>query len=169
MLKLSTERLDILPLDENNLELSIKDFNELEKNLELTVTDENIGTREKNVYKIRLEGVKSNPTNYMWYTTWVMISKEENRIVGAIMIKGYPNENGEVIVGYAMHDGYKRKGYMLEALKSLTQWIFLNPDVKCIVAETVKSNIPSQELLKKIGMVFYKEDDEFLWWKLQLL
>lgn len=168
MFKLSTERLDLLPLDEYNLELSIKDFNELEKNLALTVTDENIGVREKNVYKIRLEGVKNNPANYMWYTTWVIISKEENRIVGAIMIKGYPNENGEVIVGYAMQDGYKRKGYMLEALKSLTQWIFLNPDVKCIIAETLKSNIPSQELLKKIGMVFYKEDDEFFWWKLQL-
>ena len=84
------------------------------------------------------------------------------------MIKGYHNENGEVIVGYAMQDGYKRRGYMLEALRRLTQWIFLNPNVKCIVAETVKSNIPSQELLKKIGMVFYKEDDEFLWWKLQL-
>jgi [ribosomal protein S5]-alanine N-acetyltransferase len=168
MFKLSTLRLDLLPLDEYNLELSIKDFNELEKNLELTVTDENIGIREKNVYKIRLEGVKNNPTNYMWYTTWVMISKEENRIVGAIMIKGYPNENGEVIIGYAMQDGYKHKGYMLEALKSLTQWIFLNPDVKCIVAETVKSNVPSQELLKKIGMAFYKEEDEFFWWKLQL-
>jgi ribosomal-protein-alanine N-acetyltransferase len=168
MLKLSTEKLYIFPLDEHNLELSIKDFNELEQNLELTITDENISTREKNVYKIRLEGVKNNPINYMWYTTWVIILKEENRIVGGIMIKGYPNENGEVIVGYAMQDCYKRRGYMLEALKSLTQWIFLNPNVKRIVAETVKSNIPSQELLKKIGMVLFKEDDEFFWWKLQL-
>lgn len=35
------------------------------------------------------------------------------------MIKGYPNENGEVNVGYAMQDGYKRKGYMDEALRGL--------------------------------------------------
>jgi ribosomal-protein-alanine N-acetyltransferase len=54
MLKLNTERLNILPLDKYNLELSINDFNKMERNLELTVTDKNIGIREKNVYKIRL-------------------------------------------------------------------------------------------------------------------
>lgn len=167
MLKLDTGRLNILPLDKYNLELSIKDFNELERNLGLAVTDKNIGVREKNVYKIRLKGVESNPENYMWFTTWVIVLKEENRIVGAIMIKGYPNEDGEVIVGYAMQNGYKRKGYMEEALRCLTKWMFLNPDVKCVVADTLKSNTPSQRLLQKIGMVFYKEDDECFWWKLE--
>lgn len=167
MLKLDTGRLNILPLDKYNLELSIKDFNELERNLGLAVTDKNIGVREKNVYKIRLKGVESNPDSYMWFTTWVIVLKEENRIVGAIMIKGYPNEDGEVIVGYAMQNGYKRKGYMEEALRCLTKWMFLNPDVKCAVADTLKSNTPSQRLLQKIGMVFYKEDDECFWWKLE--
>ena len=167
MLKLNTKKLNLLPLDKYNLELSIKDFNELERNLSLTVTDKNIGIREKNVYRIRLEGVKNNLTNYMWYTTWVIISKEENRIVGAIMIKGYPNENGEVTIGYAMQDDYKRKGYMFEALTHLTEWMFLNPDVKSIIADTLKSNLPSHKLLQKIGMVFYHEDNEWFWWKLE--
>lgn len=73
MLKLDTERLNIIPLDRYNLELSIKDFNELERSLGLAVTDKNIGIREKNVYKIRLKGVESNPENYMWFTTWVIV------------------------------------------------------------------------------------------------
>lgn len=167
MLKLNTERLNILPLDKYNLELSINDFNKMERNLRLKVTDKNIGIREKTVYKIRLKGVQNNPINYMWYTTWIIVLKEENRIIGAIMIKGYPNENGEVIVGYAMQDDYKRKGYMIEALRCLTQWMFLNPYVKCIIADTLKNNIPSYKLLQKIGMVFYKEDDECFWWKLE--
>jgi ribosomal-protein-alanine N-acetyltransferase len=167
MLKLNTERLNILPLDKYNLELSINDFNEMERNLELTVTDKNIGIREKNVYKIRLEGVENNPINYMWYTTWVIVLKGENRIIGAIMVKGYPKENGEVIVGYAMQDDYKRKGYMTEALRGITQWMFLNPDVKCIIADTLKNNMLSHKVLQRIGMVFYKEDDECFWWKLE--
>lgn len=79
------------------------------------------------------------------------------------MIKGYPNKNGEVIIGYAMQDDYKRKGYMFEALKHLTEWIFLNADVKSIIADTLKSNLPSHKLLQKIGMVFYHEDNEWLW------
>ncbi|MBW9158566.1 GNAT family N-acetyltransferase [Clostridium tagluense] len=167
MLRLNTERLSILPLDKYNLELCINDYNKMEKNLRLAITNKNIGIREKTVYKIRLEGVENNPANYMWYTTWIIVLNLENRSVGAIMIKNYPNEDGEVLVGYAMQDDYKRKGYMVEGLKGIIQWIFLNPDVKCIIADTVKINIPSHKVLQKIGMVVYKEDDECIWWKLK--
>ena len=45
--------------------------------------------------------------------------------------------------------------------------MFINTDVKCIIADTLKNNIPSQKLLQKIGMVFYKENDELFWWKLE--
>lgn len=83
------------------------------------------------------------------------------------MLKGYPNKNGEVTIGYWMQDNYRCNGYMHEALEEITQWIFLNSDVKCVIADTLKENIPSQNLLKKIGMVFYKEDDECFWWKLK--
>lgn len=166
MLKLDTERLNITPLDEYNLELSINDFNKMERNLRLAITDKNIGVREKDVFKIRLKGVKDNPQKFMWYTTWIIILKNENRVVGHIMLKGYPDENGEVVVGYYMQDDYKRKGIMLEALKGITEWMFLNHDLKYIIADTLKSNIPSQKLLQKLGMEFYKEDNECFWWRL---
>lgn len=167
MLEISTDRLRIIPLDEYNLELSTTNFNAMEKSLGLTVTTKNIGIREQDVFKIRLKDVKKNSDKYMWYTTWVIILKSENRVIGHIMVKGYPNEKGEVIVGYYTQEDYRGKGYMKEALNKLTKWIFLNPDVKYIVADTVKTNIISQNLLKKIGMVFYKEDDECFWWRLK--
>ena len=167
MLEIHTERLKILPLNEHTLELSITNFNEMEKALGLTVTDKNIGLREKNVFQIRLNDVKNNGTNYMWYTTWIVISKFKNRIIGHIMIKGYPNENGEVNIGYYMQEQYRGNGYMNEAINKLISWIFLNSDVKYIVADTLKPNIISQNLLKKIGMKTYKEDDECFWWRLK--
>jgi len=167
MLKLNTERLSILSLSQYNLELSINDFNKMEKTLGLTITDKNIGDREKSVFKIRLNGVKNNPINYMWYTVWLIILKSKNRIVGHIMLKGYPNENGEVIIGYYMQDEYRCNGYMTEALRAIIQWAFLNSDVKFVIADTLKNNILSQKLLQKIGMIFYKEDDEWFWWKLK--
>ena len=52
MLKLNTERLNIIPLDKYNVELSINDFNEMERNLCLIVTDKNIGIREKMFIKL---------------------------------------------------------------------------------------------------------------------
>lgn len=167
MLTLNTEQLSILPLDEYNLELSINNFNTMEKNLGLAITEKNIGPREKDVFKIRLKGVKNNPINYMWYTTWIVILKSENRIIGHIMLKGYPNENGEVIIGYYMQEQYRGMGYMSEAVKCICEWAFLNYDVRYVIADTLKDNKISQKLLQKIGMVFYKEDHECFWWKLK--
>jgi len=167
MLKLNTDRLSIVPLDKYNLELCINDYNSMERNLGLIITNKNIGIREENVYKIRLNDVENNPINFMWYTTWLIILNEENRSVGAIMVKGCPNEDGEVVVGYAMQSDYRRKGYMLGALNCIIEWTFLNHDVKCVIADTLKNNIPSQKILQKVGMVHYKEEDECLWWKIK--
>lgn len=168
MLKINTDRLIISPLNKTHLELAISNFNEMESNLNLTVTNKNIGDREKYVYGLRLQGLTKDPQNYMWYTTWIIISKAENRFMGHIMLKGYPNTNGEVTIGYWIQDEYKRKGYMYEALKGLIPWIFKNPDVKFIIADTLKSNLPSQKLLQKIGMIYDREDGELFWWKLSL-
>lgn len=167
MFEVSTERFKIVPLNEYNLELSIINFNKMEKSLGLTVTDKNIGFREKNVFKIRLNDVKNNNSKYMWYTTWIVILKSENRIIGHIMLKGYPNEQGEVNIGYYMQERYREKGYMSEAINKLIRWIFSNSYVKYIVADTLKTNTTSQNLLKKIGMKLYKEDDECFWWRLK--
>lgn len=166
MLVIDTDRLNILPLDQSHLELCISDFNKMERVLGLAITDRKPDDREKNVYKIRLKNVENNPTNYMWYTVWIIALKEENRFIGSIMIKNYPNENGEVTVGYSIESDYRCNGFMTEALKSLTQWMFLNPEVKFIIADTLKNNIPSHRVLKKTGMVKYMENDECYWWRL---
>jgi RimJ/RimL family protein N-acetyltransferase len=55
---------------------------------------------------------------------------------------------------------------MTEALKNLIHWMFLNPEVKFIIADTLKNNLPSHRVLQKIGMVKYMEDDECYWWRL---
>lgn len=166
MLVIDTGRLNIFPLDQSHLELCISDFNEMERVLGLAITDRKLCDREKNVYITRLKGVENNPNNYMWYTFWIIILKEENRFIGSIMIKNYPNENGEVIIGYSIESNYKCNGFMTEALKSLTQWMFSNPEVKFILADTLKNNIPSHRVLQKIGMVKYMEDNECYWWRL---
>ena len=36
--------------------------------------------------------------NYIWYD-WISISKQDNRIIGGILIKGIPNEYGEIEIG----------------------------------------------------------------------
>ncbi|MBL4934775.1 GNAT family N-acetyltransferase [Clostridium sp. YIM B02515] len=166
MLVIDTERLNILPLNQSHLELCISNFNKLERALGLTITDKELSDREKNVYEIRLKNVEDNPINYMWYTVWIIALKKENRFIGSIMIKNFPSENGEVVIGYSIESDYRCNDFMTEALKSLTKWMFSNPEVKIILADTLKNNIPSHRVLQKIGMVKYMEDDECYWWRL---
>jgi RimJ/RimL family protein N-acetyltransferase len=167
MTELFTDRLKLKPLNKCELELAIKNFNDLEKELGAEITKENIGPREQSVYKIRLNDMKTNMDLYKWYTPWVLIESKLNRIIGAIMIKNYPDENGEVIIGYALQESFRRKGYMREGVSALIEWILNNDDVKFVVADTLKSNIASHGLLKQIGMTIYKEDEECYWWRIE--
>ncbi len=166
MIEVNTNRLRILPLNETQLNLAISDFNQLERELNLNVTDKNIGPREQDVYKIRLNDMQKNLDRYAWFTPWMMIDKSINRIIGTIMIKNYPDDNGEVIIGYAMQEDFRRKGYMREGVKGLVSWIFENSDVKAIVADTLISNVASFKLLEQIGMEKFKNDGECYWWRL---
>lgn len=167
MINIATERLRVFPLNERELEISTHNFDELERTLGLKISGINSSDRQKTVFTLRLSKVKENVKNYMWNTVWLIVLIEENCIVGNIMIKGYPNESGEVIVGYSIEEGYKCKGYMTEAVKALIHWIFQNSDVKAVIADTLKDNIPSHKVLQKIGMVKYKEDEECFWWKIE--
>jgi len=99
----------------------------METDLGLTVTNTILDYEMKYAMKVRLRKVLEDDVNYLWLTNWAVVLKEENKIIGFIMIKGYPNENGEVIVGYGIEEKYRNSGYATEALKGLTKWIFKNP------------------------------------------
>jgi len=111
----------------------------------------------------------------MWETNWKVILREENRSIAGIMIKGAPNDRGEVIIGYGTNEAYQNKGYMTEAIKGLIKWIFENPKALSIVADTDKNNVASHKVLEKNGFLKYNETvvtykngevEELVWWKL---
>lgn len=166
-MKLETERLKLLPLQVHNLALSVENYAEMETDLGTIVTNTMLDEEMKYAMKVRLRKVLEDPENYLWLTNWAVVLKEENRIIGFIMIKGYPNENGEVIVGYGINEKYRRNGYATETLKRLTEWIFENPKALCIIADTEKLNKPSHKVLENLGAIKYKEDDELVWWKIE--
>lgn len=163
-----TERLKLVPLQSKHLALSLEDYGKMQSDLGLRISKTILDEGMQYAMKVRLRKVLEDTQNYLWLTNWAIVHKEENVIIGFIMIKGYPNENGEVIVGYGIdEDKYRRNGYATEALKGLTKWIFENPKAMCIIADTEKTNIPSHKVLQKVGAVKYKETDELVWWKIE--
>lgn len=166
-MKVETERLELLPLDSNNLFLSTKNFQYMEKNLGLSITDTKLDEEMRYAMEVRLKKVLADEENYLWLTNWAVVLKEKNCIVGFIMIKGCPNETGEVIVGYGIEQKYRCKGYASEALKGLTDWIFKNPKAEYVIADTEKINVPSHKVLENAGAEAYKETEELIWWRIE--
>ncbi len=165
---LETERLKLLPLNAKSLALAIEDYSAMQVELGLNV-NKTIIDDEELLYamKVRLARVLENKENYIWFTNWAIVQKESNSIIGYIILKGFPNNSGEVIIGYGIEDNYKRNGYATEAIKSLIQWMFLNPKVLTVIADTEKTNLPSCKLLERLGAVRFKEDEELVWWKIE--
>ncbi|MDU1892245.1 MAG: GNAT family N-acetyltransferase [Dysgonomonas sp.] len=54
----------------------------------------------------------------------------------------------------------------MEQADAMSRWALAQPDVKAVMAETLKENIASQRVLQKCGFILYREEGESLWWKL---
>lgn len=175
MLELNTNRLKIIPLDAENYRLYIENPNKMEEKLGLKITNKIWDKNVKGAFQCRFKKVVENGEQYLWETVWIVINKEENCEVASLMIKGYPNEKGDVIIGYGTEDPYQNKGYMTEAVQGLIKWIFTNPKALSIVADTDKTNIASHRVLEKNGFINCGESvktsdegevEELVWWRL---
>ena len=168
MYYLDSERLNLLPLQAKSLALALEDYGTMQAGLGLKVTKTILEDEEMQyAMKIRLTKVLENEDNYLWFTNWAIVRKEDNIIIGYLILKGLPNESGEVIIGYGIDEDFRRRGYATEAINKLMQWIFADPNVLSVIADTEKNNIPSCRLLEHIGAVRYKESEELIWWRIE--
>ncbi|MDD7793397.1 GNAT family N-acetyltransferase [Clostridium sp. 'White wine YQ'] len=167
---LDTERLYLFPLEAKYLELAIKDYKRMQLNLRLNVARQELIKILKYAMEIRLKRILEDPNNYLWLTCWAIIHKEDNKIIGFVIVKGVPNDAGEVIVGYGIdEEEYRMNRYATEAVSGLVNWMFKDPKVNAIIADTDKGNIASHRVLRNLGASIYKEDDELIWWRIEKL
>lgn len=151
---IETNRLLIVPMTENEISDSIESG---------IFSDEHL----KEAMIQCLQMVSRHEEQFMWYTNWNIYLHETGFMIGGIMVKGEPNEQGEVEIGYGINPLYQNRGYMTEAVSALNNWIFTNKEVKCIVAETDRTNIASHRVLINNGFQEYKKTDSELWWRLE--
>ncbi|WP_285398229.1 GNAT family N-acetyltransferase [Lysinibacillus sp. fls2-241-R2A-57] len=165
MIELSTQRLRVIPLNAKYLELLINEEKTLEIELSLSSAEVFVDEELKQGLKFRLSKVLEDEQNYIWHTNWLIVSKEKNCIVGGIMLKGLPNEKGEVVIGYYTFSHYQGNGYMTEAVTALKNWLLRQSTVKYVIADTDKNNLASHRVLEKAGAILYTETDALYFWR----
>lgn len=164
MFILETGKLKLISLDGQNLRWSIEDRQKMERNLGVKITNMELEEPVKKAMRTSLKMVLENKKDYLWFTSWEIVLKIENRIIGGLCFKDCSDEKGRVEIAYGMQDEYRCKGYMTEAVKELINWAFSFNHVTEVIAETEKDNLPSHRVLEKIGMEKYEE--KMFWWKL---
>ena len=165
MIELNTERLRLIPLSAENLRLLIDNPKIMELRLSLIESDKFLSPELKQAMEIRLSKLLADEENYIWYTNWLIVSKDKNCTVGGIMLKGLPNENGEIVIGYYTLTEYQGNGYMTETINNMKNWLLNQSNVMHVIADTEKDNIPSHRVLEKSGAEMYKETDELYFWR----
>ena len=168
MIQIQTERLRLIPLLLDQLQCYITSPEVLEQELGFDVSREIVTDRLRRAIAMKVEKMERiAPTEYEWYTYWLIVLKDKPFGAGLAGFKGLPDTQGQVEIGYGIDPAYQNKGYMTEAVKGLIEWAFQDPRCKAVIApNTKKWNAASSHVLEKVGMQVYGETEEALDWRI---
>ncbi len=114
--------------------------------------------------------VKNNVENNIDWGGYLIIHKDDNKLIGSCGFKGNPKDDGSVEIGYEIHNDYRGMGFAQEAAKALTEFAFTFPGVIKVLAHTLAEENVSCNVLRKSGFSFVKqyndpEDGEIWQWE----
>jgi len=167
---IETSRLRLVPLLHEQLILFRDNPEALAKNLRIKKVhpydDPETAPHVDEAIQFWLESTRQYPTDFAWFTNWVIILKETSHAIGGIGFSGMPGKEGRAMVGYGLNTAYFGRGCASEALAGLIRWGFLHSDLKAIIADTPLENEGSQRVLVKNGFIVTGRDEELIHWEL---
>ncbi|GAB6180384.1 GNAT family protein [Desulfotomaculum defluvii] len=100
------------------------------------------------------------------FETWMIVRKDNMKIIGDIGFYGKPNEKGEVEVGFGLVEHERGRGFGFETLIAIKNWLFNQENVKVVKARCLINNTASKRILEKADMIEIKRDMDLIYWQL---
>lgn len=83
---------------------------------------------------------------------FMIVLKAENKVIGTITLRDDPSRVVKTMeLGYVISPNYRRRGYMTELLPAVHRQLFSICGVELVRASAIEKNVPSLNLLKKLG------------------
>ncbi len=82
---------------------------------------------------------------------WGIVDKKLNKVIGTIEARIAITSPTLAELGYCLSRNYWGKGIMVEAIKSVVQYLFVQRYINEVIAFVRTDNVQSQRLLEKIG------------------
>ena len=162
---IETERLVLFPYTEENLRLFNSDLARFEERFGVVYRGEELDHLLTGFLEKLEREIADDPDNYLFFTEFLIVLKENSHIIGSIDFKYVPRD-GVTEVGYGMNPHYEGHGYMSEALRAFLEF-GKRLGIRTVLADTLKDNVKSQNVLRRCGFRFLREDGN-LWWEASL-
>ena len=165
---IQTQRLKLILLSLEQLQLLLTDLHRLEDELGFAIDEDNTNETVLRAINIKISKMTHlDPVQHPWLTYWLIVIADKSLGAGLAGFKGVPDENGETEIGYGISPAVRSNGYMTEAVQALITWGFEHYQCRTVVAHKVlRSNIASQRVLEKVGMHIYQETADTLSWRI---
>jgi len=162
---IETERLVLFPYTAENLSLFNSDLPKFEEEYGVVYQGEELDHLLTGFLKKLEQEIADDQEHYLFFTEFLIVLKESSHIIGSIDFKYVPVD-GVTEVGYGMNPRYEGHGYMSEALTAFLAF-GKRLGLRRVLADTEPRNLKSQNVLKRCGFSFLKEEGN-LWWKIDL-
>ncbi len=163
-----SSRLKLIPLSKDEIDLYLREDFSYEKKLGLKEIHQPIPPPLRVAMEERtIPNLIKFPEHHLFYTHWTVVDHTINTAVAGIVLKGPPNENGEVEIGYGTFSDFTGRDYMKETVKVFCEWVFRQDNVKKIIALTSPENIASQKILEWNEFVLVSKEEKDWRWELQ--
>ena len=115
--RIETERLVLFPYTQENLALFNTDLSAFEERFGVLYRGEELDHLLRG-FLLKLEReIAADPEHYLFFTEFLIVQKESDRIIGSIDYKYVPRD-GLTEVGYGLNPLYEGRGFMTEALRA---------------------------------------------------
>ena len=162
---IETKRLVLFPYTAENLALFNRDLPAFEERFGVVYRGEELDHLLTG-FLLKLENeIAADEAHYLFFTEFLIVLKENDHVIGSIDYKYVPKD-GVTEVGYGMNPAYEGQGYMTEALAAFLEF-GRSLGIRTVLADTLKDNEKSQNVLKRCGFVCLREDKN-LWWEKKL-
>lgn len=163
-MKLSTKRIDIVPLNLQEMKILIESRREYEQHANLAIS----GIEVPGVYREEIKELMerepqcwtSKNKEYIFHTLWLMISREQKRIVGQFYINGRPNEQGEVEIFFEIESPFRRKGIATEVMLTILEWGCKTKSFRKVLIEADEHNKAAMASLHKLKFRRMPDDED---------
>jgi RimJ/RimL family protein N-acetyltransferase len=98
-----------------------------------------------------LDAIRADPDTRLWGDR-VMISRYgPRRVIGSVVFRGAPGEDGAVEVAYGVEEESQQQGYGTEGTRASVEWALTVPGVRVVRATTPSWHLRSRRVLEKCG------------------